>query len=64
MKYQLDLERLRYANEILANLFDLVQKTFIYLDRRRCSYCGCEVEEEGSDRKKDSRSTLVKFNDP
>ena len=29
----------------------------------RCSYCGSEVEEEGSDRKKDSRSTLVKFNE-
>jgi len=29
----------------------------------RCSYCGSEVEEEGCDRKKDSRSTLVKFNE-
>jgi len=30
----------------------------------RCTYCGFEVEEEGSDKpQKDSRSTLVKFNE-
>ena len=79
IKYKLDKMRRKIETEDLGTtnrasfVCTMCAKTFTDLEVDqlvdmtsgilRCSYCGAEVEEEGSDRKKDSRSTLVKFND-
>ena len=79
IKYKLDKMRRKIETEDLGTtnrasfVCTVCAKTFTDLEVDqlfdpmsgclRCSYCGSEVEEEGSDRKKDSRSTLVKFNE-